>query len=95
MQNSLSNVASPARPDSQVESQLNQFSKVSADISSLIGELETRLAKVLRDGCDATGSDSASPEEYLVPHATSIRALRKVAEEHAARLQSLLNRLEA
>lgn len=101
MQNSLASVGSQtatARQDTQVDSQLNHLSKSSAEITSLLVDLENKLDRVLRqqqDIPDGKTNSAQPPEEYLVPHADSIRAIRKVAECSVARLQSILNRIEA
>lgn len=97
MQNSLANVAVAPRPETQVDSQLSHLSKSSAEITSLLVDLENKLDRVLRQQQDQTEKPNSSvpPEEYLVPHADSIRAIRKVAECNVTRLQSILNRIEA
>lgn len=85
------------RPASQTESELAKLRESVESISSAVSELENRLASVLRaEPSQVTpGAQPMPPDEFLVPHADSLRGIRRNAEYATDRLSGILNRLEA
>ena len=78
----------------QVQSQLDGLAKSISIICEVIGQVEERLAPVLREKGPTACEDMKEPKSDLVPLAESIGSQTFIVDCQSDRLRSILGKLE-
>jgi len=94
MRQEPSSLASPER-EKQLSTETARLALIVDELKKGIAGLSNSLGQVLRSDSPTSPEKMAVPEETLVPAAEVIRRTRRVLEELAREVESLLNRLEA
>jgi hypothetical protein len=84
----------PQKKEPQVTTEVSRFQRLSQETQKMVSELENRLQPVLRDIPPSAGDGSNKLAEYKVGLASVLAAENDNLGFIAARIESILSRLE-